>query len=132
MKQSMISFILFSIPLFVGCGSSESNSELRALNSKLVHAVGRFNDAETKFGPATNYDELIKSAHWIDQMVDAYQDIELIERKATALGSSPVASLKADLQNRFRKHAASFQSSAKYIGAMSELERAQIWLNALN
>ena len=117
------------VVICVGC-SEESGSDprVRALQSRLSQALARFEKADQSFGPSTNSDELIKNAYWLDRMVDAYREVELVEKESVRLGFSPVPELKAEMDQRITLHVRTLESEMKFINFKVNMEIAQEWL----
>ena len=123
-RAAIIGVLLF---LVAGCGDSV-DPKIQALDNQLATVVQKFEKAEGLFSASTNHDELIKNGYQLDRMIEAFQEVETIEKKAVAAGTEPLSELKSEIHGRLLKHLAQFKSDMNHINVMVDLKNAQRWL----
>lgn len=131
-RATMVCCSVLSLTVVNGCVEDETDSQLQVLDVRLTAAIEQFSNADVRFGPSSNGDELIKNAYWLDRMVESINEVEVIEAQAIALGAAPLTEIRAEMQTLFRRNYETLISDSQYVDSMAALERAQIWLDVLD
>lgn len=123
--MGMMAMVVFAS----GCGEFEEQSgDVRNARNRLAIAVRQFEQAESRYGPSTNDDELIKNAYWVDQMVDSLTQIRAVRNQ---LGHAQIEDdwdFVHDMEGRLERYLKSFARDMAHVSTIADMERSMEWL----